>query len=365
MGIKPDNVCLENACRFKNNIQTLRFLIEKGNLKPTLQCLYNCSAANYNKTLSFITEEYIEGVTSKKELDNIKKNQRPLAHIDINMSDDENDIKDDNNSIDSTELIDYGDNEQTENIVQNQNEDELSEEEIIVPIKQGKAPRKQTAKKAIRKQPVSKPIEELEEDDSEVDLDEDESEVKNPTKFIGGKAPVKQPGTKTADQLLKELKSEKKTSIKKSTTTVKIESDDDVEIELVEEKKPTKKTTTKKKLQKEETLPKEQKKNLQKEETLPKEIIKTIDTVEIPDDYNYRETKKLPANVISMFSLGKVDSLSFINLRKHVMKYIVDKNLIKDNMLSLDSTLKKLVNDQYTCIDSKYIDKLIFLMINK
>lgn len=360
MGIKPDNTCLEYACKFKNNIQTLKFLLEKGDLKPNLQCLYNCSAANYNRTLSFITEEYIVGMTSKKELENIKRRQNlvnPTGKL-VDDSDDEQADKQDNEQDDneSVDLLDYGE------------EDE--EEVIIVPIKKenppkpGKAPRKQKAVKAIRKTPIATGSEE--ENISDVEPENLSDHDDKAEEVTGGKAPVKQKGVNIIKKTPEEKKPTKKTAGKKITTTVvKVESDDEIEVDLVEDvvlpKEKKSKTLGKKKLQKEEptkeTPIKEAPTKLQEQITE-----KTIDSIVIPEDYNYRENKKISPKIVTAFNLGKIDSLSFINLRKYVMMYIVQKNLIKDNMLNLDEKLQKLIGNQYTCIDSKYIDRLIYLM---
>lgn len=360
MGIKPDTTCLEYACKFKNNIQTLKFLLEKGNLKPNLQCLYNCSTANYNKTLSFITEEYIVGSSSRKELENIKRQQnlvRPAGNL-VDDSDDEQE-QDKEEIISDTEqadLLDYGEEEEVIEVIP----------VAKAPKKQtgGKAPRRQTAVKAIRKTKVPEPISDVESLDEDKDEEEDDEEVV-PTK---GKAPVKQKEMKldvkvNIEEKVEEKKPAKKTAGKKITTTVvKVESDDEIEVDLVEdvvlpkEKKP--KSLGKKKLQKEEPTPKKEAPKLQEQTT-----VKTIDSVIIPEDYNYRENKKISSKIVTAFNLGKIETLSFINLRKHVMMYIVQKNLIKDNMLNLDEKLQNLVNVNYTCVDSKFIDRLIYLML--
>jgi hypothetical protein len=297
-GLKPDAKCLSNACKHKSNMQVIRFLIEKGSMKPNLQCLLNSATCNYNKTLLFILEEYMLGLVSKVEVDKMKL-------------------------IAERYTIDDKDDSDCENvIVKHDDLDDLSYSDESV------KPKKPTKKVTTKKAPIIL-------SDDEIEL-EDKIKLEKPVpKSIKKKTPVK--------------KSIKKTHI--------VMSDDDIELEEIDEPIITKpKSKTK--------VEKVQKHDLVDENCNVQNTTYNIEDIIVPTDYNFRENKKISTDVITSFNLGEITEISFINLRKTIMKYITANNLVQNQTLMLDNVIQKLVKNKYTSIDLKNMDKLIFEIIN-
>jgi hypothetical protein len=61
--LTPSAACVQEACKHRANVQTLKFLISKGG-RVDFNCLKNIIGTLYNKTLNFVLEEYEKNNTS-------------------------------------------------------------------------------------------------------------------------------------------------------------------------------------------------------------------------------------------------------------------------------------------------------------
>jgi hypothetical protein len=133
--------------------------------------------------------------------------------------------------------------------------------------------------------------------------------------------------------------------------------------EEILEKKPTKKITKKNEeiLEKKPTIKTTKKTN----DVIESNKLATLEDIIIPDNYDYRENKKISKDITTIFDLGKITEISFINLRKYFIKYLYANNLIKGSSVTFDEKLKLLTFSKYEEIELKHIDKLIFKIIQQ
>ncbi|MCJ7636331.1 MAG: hypothetical protein MUO21_02470, partial [Nitrososphaeraceae archaeon] len=72
-GLKPDIECLRNACKIRNNIANIRYLIEKNGLKCDVECLKNMAQSIGNKALSYVLENTDLQQASNKDKSQVDK----------------------------------------------------------------------------------------------------------------------------------------------------------------------------------------------------------------------------------------------------------------------------------------------------
>jgi len=68
-GLKPDIECLRNACKNRNNITNIRYIVEKHNIKPDVQCVKNIVRTLGNKTLDYLigVADFNQGADTDKQ----------------------------------------------------------------------------------------------------------------------------------------------------------------------------------------------------------------------------------------------------------------------------------------------------------
>ena len=82
----------------------------------------------------------------------------------------------------------------------------------------------------------------------------------------------------------------------------------------------------------------------------------------IPEDYDFKEHRKVPTNIKKELKL-KTSFMSFINLRKFILEYIIVNKLLNNKCISLNNELKKLTNNKCSIIELKDLDKFIYNML--
>lgn len=111
-GIKPDIICLQNACTMRNNIQVIKLLCK--HVTPDTQCIKNMANAIGYRQLTYIVDEYIKSVNILQSDDNKKDNKKNKKDNNIKIKKELHDdgdeyVTDEENDEDNDKI--YGDNE--------------------------------------------------------------------------------------------------------------------------------------------------------------------------------------------------------------------------------------------------------------
>jgi hypothetical protein len=103
-GIKPDIICLENACKYKQNHAIIKYLFTiNKNLKPNITCLKNMSKTLGNKTLNFLHEQIESFENNNVDISNVDNSNVDNSNVDNSNVD--NNIKIQNNVENNVENI--------------------------------------------------------------------------------------------------------------------------------------------------------------------------------------------------------------------------------------------------------------------
>lgn len=111
----PNHACMRAACSHKNNIQTVKFLVSKGG-KIDFQCLEKIMEQVYNRTMSFVLEEYKKANPTKvadeyagdKKVvkSNVKKVSKKKSKVAKTVQKADSDESEDDKLSDSDESVD-------------------------------------------------------------------------------------------------------------------------------------------------------------------------------------------------------------------------------------------------------------------
>ena len=327
--LKPDIKCLRFACQHKANLQTIKFLMDKGNLTPDLQCVYYiCTSCTNNRGIEHIVTNYTKKTLSAKDFEQLIKGK---------------------------DCLDDTDEEKTiskKSKVSDSSDESGSDSAIDIKTKKV-ASKKPTAKKTVLVEPDSS---------DESNSESDASDIKQKTT---NKKPLAAP---------------KKATPKKAAPVESDESDSsyssDSSLSDVKPKKVTNKKVTSKKVT--IAVPNDS------DSPAPKKVInsdpKKLEEIsfsdlsesdnddnstkqleEIPEDYDYREKRKINSNVSKLLGLGKGD-YSFTDIRKKFMGYLTKQKLIKSEKIMLNKALADITKLKTTtfCLDD--IDGIVYLL---
>ncbi len=311
--VKPDIICLENACKYKNNYNTIVFLCEKNNLDININCLALTLQANSTTGyISYIIDEYFKD-KKKQELE-IKEDKKV-------------DKKQENNN-----TSDLKDNKEKEVMPKkNTTEDTLPKKKVkkiaesvkdAEPVKNTEEPSdtKIITKKIVKRVVKKIKTEEQNTDQNTVEKTEENTEEK-PKKVI-----------KRIIRKVVKKKSSDAESDNNSVNSVKsVETVEQIKpIETIETEKP-KKVIKKKKLIPDEEIPEKIQTNIN---TLD------VDNYVIPDNYNYRTKYKIK-NILK--KIIKEAETTHLEARKYILDYLKNNNQLK-NDIEIDNIKFKFSN---------------------
>jgi len=293
MKIKPDIVCLRNACNIKNNKQTIDYLLKNG-LEPDVICLQNIASVIGNSTLNCIVN-HIKSIDCSSVF--IKVDNETKEDYDAVMDDDELEKEDKIN-----ELIMRHNGEFTDSEINSISNYEMPRVKSVMITK--KVPESNINKDTFPAIPIA-------------------FEIDKPT-------PVRMAMRKQPKASMKKTKYIKEDDI---------DADDDIDNKIDEELNKTKKASTKSKENKKlEKIAK--KKNI----TIVDDIDE-VDKVEVGDEniadsnetvsvqvksiVDKKKKQVIKADVIAMMKLNKTDNtMTFTDMRKKMLEYIKTNNLI-------------------------------------
>lgn len=94
------------------------------------------------------------------------------------------------------------------------------------------------------------------------------------------------------------------------------------------------------------------------------DVVKPIvDPTKIPLDFNYKEIRTIKNNVVDMLKLKKKNKMTFIDIRKKLMEYFDEEELIGNDVINVNSELQKLMPKKTKFIEMKNIDTFIYSLI--
>ena len=338
-GVTPDIQCLKYACQHKSNLQTIKFLIEKGNLVPDIECLNAMIATISNRTLTYISDLYCKSVMTSKKYEEIKKGVK----------------------------FDNSDDDEKSNNEKDSDSDKLSDEEKK-PVKKGTAVVKNNNKqiKVILSDSDSDVVDDKSESESESESD---SEPEPDTKPIVKKATPKKATPKKATPKKVTLKN-KSTVPSDSESDGNSSSQSDSEQLISFDDEPVKKIKPHAK----KTKPLQKKlveinTDTESESELDANIPnlnqkKMSELCNIPENYDFKINRSIDTNLITLLNLKKNTNYSFVDVRKHLMIYMLKGKLLQDEKIKINKQLGQMVSrPENDLIALKDLDKFVYTLI--
>ena len=377
-GIKLDFKCLKNSCMVKNNLATIKFILENSELKLTYELTKYVITQNGNTIVNYIVEKMFNLTELvKKEKNEIltvsnttikKNNTKDMDKINkktVNTKDvdsDDGDPKEPEPEIykkktKPDESDGDSDNEPEPEIYKNKTKTddsddekyESSESDDEKPKKINKNPKKITKSeklsesdkpKKINKKPDK--VSDSDENDSgnEPDDEEEDDEEEETYKEHEVYSDEEESVDKTKEDKTKEDKQKKR-----RINLIKLE---DIEV-----KKPEKKSPSEIVLNKNEKI-------------IVVKIIKKNQNFlkEIPSNFNYREKHDIKPEICKLLKIRNTKK-SFIELRKSFTKYLVDNKLINNNVITIPRDVSEILLkfDDVVTINMENTNRLIFSFI--
>ncbi len=324
--IKPDVICLENSCKYKNNYNTIKYFCENHNININVNCLAQILKSTCNGLSSYIVDEYFKD--KKEEEENNKKNNIPK----------QNDLK--NNALkDNKEIMPKANTENKEELVPKKktkavkNVKDVKSVEVKEPENNNEQVELSESTKVIKKivKRVVKKIKPENSGEQQTEQNTPENTAQNSTqnteekpkkvikriirKVVKKKSPDNDNNSVDSTELVKSTESTG------STKSVK-------EVQLNEEKDDTikpKKIVKKKKL-----IPDEEKEiDNTKTVTNTDNKVVDVDNYVIPDNYNYRTKYKIK-NIVK--KIVKESETSHLDARKQILDYLKNNNQLSNNI---------------------------------
>jgi len=280
--IEPDIICLENACKLRNNINTVKYLCDIKKLKPTINCIAYI-LINIGKTYdNYIVENYFKNKQDKGIKQQLENNNNELK-IEI-ITEEEKPKK----------VIKKKLNKKEENNIVEVKTEEVKTEEVK----------------------------------TEEVKDVDEEDVKPKKKII----------KKVIRKIVKKKKEDNTENISvENTENISVDNTENISVDNTENKKVIKRVI-KKVVKKSEEKPKKivKKKILSDEEKQNINII-NLDVYEIPNNYNYRNKYKINKKLKDIID---EDEINHIDVRKKLLEYMNKNNILKKDIIISDINFK-------------------------
>jgi hypothetical protein len=327
--IKPDIICLENTCQYKNNYNTIKYICENHNINININCLAHILKSTCNGLSSYIADEYFK---DKKEQEN-KKNDIPVQN-DLKNNDlkDNKDIMPKVNSDNKDELVPKKKTKAVKNV-------KAIESTEIVEVKEVKTPEnnEQTDSTKVTKKIIKRVVKKIKSENSSEQKSEQNTENKTEenTPQITPQNTEEKP-KKIIKRIIRKVVKKKSpdndnNSVESVESTKSTESVKEVQltqVQLTEQKDETiklKKIVKKKKL-----VPDEEKEIVNNTNvTNTNNKVLEVDNYVIPDNYNYRTKYKIK-NIIK--KIVKEPETNHLDARKQILDYLKNNNQLSNNI---------------------------------
>ena len=386
-GIKPDQICMKNICGSYNAMPILNYFMKLSDDNIIdIDCLEAFLKTHCKSTILKIFDMYKKGLVKKienKTIDNISKQTKDNINMTnkietklrkkVNKKIKSESESDDESKKSSKKSENESDDESKKSSKKSENEsDDESKKSSKKSENESDDESKKSSNKSSKK-PFKKSSNKSEsESGNESDKD---TKKKKTVKLSKTKKVINNVKSKTKNHILKKVVSSDKTLNLDSES-----SDDKAPV------KTTKKTTIrklkavlKKDYVDDSNCSDDVSKDASKGESSKSDLSSVgsgqdttqitnkkinIYSVTIPQDFDYRKKMEITQEFGKLFEL-KNNSVTFLELRKIFMEYIINKKMIdKSNLIQLDKNIMSMFNVEESLISMEKIDMLVYLMFN-